>query len=157
MLHTLVRDSIFFLLAPGSLVSVRVGHADEDALLCGDLWLLKTCLPAIHRGSNSTPQRNIRIGGWEKAISEAMKRCEGFERDADADNSSPGTSSSSTLTPELSDSASSPYAQVPTTSVLRNRLVRATRPTSRPDEKPKDLTPHVSLANPGLFPTNCIV
>ena len=79
-----------------------------------------------------------------------MKHREGFERDTDADNSSTGTSTSnsSALTPELSDSVSSSYVQVPATATLRNRLVHATEPTFRPDQKPTDLTPRVLIDHP---------
>jgi sterol O-acyltransferase len=87
-----------------------------------------------------------RVGGWEKAISEAMKRHEGVERETGADNS--GTSSSSTPTQELSDSVSSSYVQVPATATLRNRLVHATGSTSIPDGKPKDLTPCSLIDHP---------
>jgi sterol O-acyltransferase len=80
-----------------------------------------------------------RVGGWEKAISEATNRR--LEREAGADLS-PGTSISSIPTPELSDSASSSYVQVHTTAALRNRL------TSIPDDKPKELTPSALVDHP---------
>lgn len=80
-----------------------------------------------------------RVGGWEKAISDATNRR--LEREAGADFS-PGTSISSIPTPELSDSASSSYVQVHTTAALRNRL------TSIPDDKPKELTPSALVDHP---------
>ncbi|KAF8269797.1 MBOAT, membrane-bound O-acyltransferase family-domain-containing protein [Lactarius quietus] len=88
-----------------------------------------------------------RVGGWETAISEAMSRREGLEREAGADLS-PGTSISSIPTPDLSDSASSSYVQIHTSSTLRNRLIHATEPTSIPDDKPKDLTPRALVDHP---------
>ena len=66
------------------------------------------------------------VGGWVKAISEAMKRRKGLERESDTDSSNTGTSSTSRPSPELSHSVSSSYVQVPTTAALRNRLVHAT-------------------------------
>ena len=81
-----------------------------------------------------------RVGGWDKAISEAITRREGLEREAGADLS-PGTSVSSMPTPELSDSMSASYVQVHTTAALRSRLIHATEPTSISDDNPKDLTP----------------
>ncbi len=88
-----------------------------------------------------------RVGGWEKAISEAMKRREALEREIGADDSSIRTSTSSLLTPELSESAGSSYVQVHTTSTVRNRLAHATEPTSIPVDK-KDLTPQSLVDHP---------
>jgi sterol O-acyltransferase len=88
-----------------------------------------------------------RVGGWEKAISEAMIRREGLEREMGADLS-PGTSISSIPTPDLSESVSSPYVQVHNTAALRNRLIHATEPTSIPDDRPKDLTPRALVDHP---------
>ena len=85
-----------------------------------------------------------RVGGWEKALSEAMKHRESLEREAGADIS-PGTSISSIPTPELSDSASSSYLQVHTAATLRNRLIRASEST---DDKLKDLTPSALVDHP---------
>ncbi|KAI9440588.1 MBOAT, membrane-bound O-acyltransferase family-domain-containing protein [Lactarius indigo] len=87
-----------------------------------------------------------RVGGWEKAISEATKRREVFERETEG--SSTGTSTSSIVTPELSDGVSSSYVQVHNPTVLRNRLTQAIEPVSIPDDKPKDLTPRVLVDHP---------
>ena len=86
-----------------------------------------------------------RVGGWDKAISEAMNRREGFERETDL---SPGTSISSIPTPDLSDSVSSSYVQVHTTAALRSRLIHSTESTSIPDDRPKDLTPRALVDHP---------
>ena len=86
-----------------------------------------------------------RVGGWEKAISEAMERRGCLERETD--NSSTGTSASP-MTPELSDSVSSSYVQVHTPATLRNRLIHATEPASIPDDKPKDSTPRALVDHP---------
>ena len=88
-----------------------------------------------------------RVGGWEKALSDAMKHRESLEREAGADFS-PGTSISSIPTPDLSDSASSSYVQVHTAATLRNRLIHASESTSIPDDKPKDLTPSALVDHP---------
>lgn len=85
-----------------------------------------------------------RVGGFEEAILEAMKYREGLERETDADT---GTNASSP-SQELSDSMSSSYVHVHTTTALRNRLVHATEPTSTPDEKPKDLTLRALVDHP---------
>ncbi|KAH9066709.1 MBOAT, membrane-bound O-acyltransferase family-domain-containing protein [Lactarius vividus] len=85
-----------------------------------------------------------RAGGWEKAISEATKRRETLERETDSSTAS----TSSILTPELSDGVSSSYVQVHNPAVLRNRLTQATEPASIADDKPKDLTPRALVDHP---------
>lgn len=89
-----------------------------------------------------------RVGGWEEAISEALKRREGLERETGADDGSTTTSASPIPTPELSDSVSSSYVQVHTTATLRKRLIHASDPTSISDDKPKDLMPHALVDHP---------
>ncbi|KAI9451689.1 MBOAT, membrane-bound O-acyltransferase family-domain-containing protein [Lactarius psammicola] len=88
-----------------------------------------------------------RVGGWEKAIFEAMKRREVLERETD-NSSSTGASTSPMPTPELSDSVSSSYVQVHIPATLRNRLINATEPTAILDDKPKDLTPRALVDHP---------
>ncbi|KAH9036418.1 MBOAT, membrane-bound O-acyltransferase family-domain-containing protein [Lactarius hengduanensis] len=87
-----------------------------------------------------------RAGGWEKAISDATKRREAFEHQIDSNSTE--TSTSSIVTPELSDGVSSSYVQVHNPAVLRNRLTQVAEPAHIPDDKPKDLTPRALVDHP---------
>ncbi|KAH9040455.1 MBOAT, membrane-bound O-acyltransferase family-domain-containing protein [Lactarius pseudohatsudake] len=87
-----------------------------------------------------------RAGGWDKAISEATKRREALEHETDS--ISTGTTTSSIVTPELSDGVSSSYVQVHDPAVLRNRLTQVTEPAPITDDKPKDLTPRALVDHP---------
>ncbi|KAH9019150.1 MBOAT, membrane-bound O-acyltransferase family-domain-containing protein [Lactarius hengduanensis] len=87
-----------------------------------------------------------RAGGWEKAISEATKHREALEHETDS--ISTGTTTSSIVTPELSDGVSSSYVQVHNPAVLRNRLTQVTEPAPITDDKPKDLTPRALVDHP---------
>ncbi|KAI0255918.1 MBOAT, membrane-bound O-acyltransferase family-domain-containing protein [Lactifluus subvellereus] len=90
-----------------------------------------------------------RVGGWERAISDAKKRREDLELEADTGSSSTGTSSSPFGTLELPEGVSTSYVQLPNAAALRRRLIQVAEPTSVPDgDKPKDVASHPLVHHP---------
>jgi sterol O-acyltransferase len=100
----------------------------------------------------------IRVGGWEMAVFEAKQRREDLERETDTDTINTGTSPSPFGTLELHGGGlNTPYAEIPSAAILRNRLIRvaeAATPseTASDDDKPKDkpsnITSHVLVHHP---------
>ncbi|KAI0272515.1 MBOAT, membrane-bound O-acyltransferase family-domain-containing protein [Gloeopeniophorella convolvens] len=91
-----------------------------------------------------------RVGGWEKAISDARAHREELNREtATADSASTGSSTPLIGTPDMPEGASKSYVDVPVAAALRNRLVRAAEATPVPDdEKPKGAVPHPLVDHP---------
>jgi sterol O-acyltransferase len=99
-------------------------------------------------------EATVRVGGWEKAISDAKRRREDLEHETDTDIVSTGTSPSPFGTFELRDGGlSSSYVEVPSAAVLRNRLIRVTETETvslavSDDDKSKRATSHVLVDHP---------
>ena len=95
-------------------------------------------------------EATLRVGGWEKAISDAKIRQEDLERETDTNSIStgPSPSPSGMWQPPLSTS----YVEVPSAAVLRNRLIHVTETmtseTVLDDAKPKDITSHILVNHP---------
>jgi sterol O-acyltransferase len=96
----------------------------------------------------------LRVGGWEKAITDAKRRLEDLERETDTDSTgtmpSPSPSGNFRL---LNGDSSTPYLQVPSASALRNRLMHVTESettseTVLDDGKPKNATSHILTHHP---------
>jgi sterol O-acyltransferase len=89
------------------------------------------------------------VGGWERAISDATKRREDLEREADSNRSGTESSSWSSGTPELPEGVTTSYEDVPNVTVLRRRLAQIAGSTTVPDdEKPKGVTSHPLVDHP---------
>src|SRR5258708_36158275 len=70
-----------------------------------------------------------RVGGWERAISEAKRRREDLERETDTDSTGTGTGLSPSPSGNLrlpNGDLSSPYLEVPSAAALPNRLIHVT-------------------------------
>jgi sterol O-acyltransferase len=97
-----------------------------------------------------------RVGGWERAISEAKRRREDLERETDTDSTGTGTGLSPSPSGNLrlsNGDLSSPYLEVPSAAALRKRLIHVTETettseTVLDDAKPKDVTSHVLVHHP---------
>jgi sterol O-acyltransferase len=138
-LHTLVRVSNILIC---TLLNLRPFHQTmimkmhsymaTNGYLC---YLSQQSAATLNQLRNATS----RVGGWDKAISDAKKRHEDLEREADASSSSTATSSSPFDTPERPESMSTSYEEVPNVAALRRRLIQVAGPTAVPDDdKPKD-------------------
>ena len=96
----------------------------------------------------------LRVGGWEKAITEAKRRQEDLERETDTDSTGTGPSLSSSGNLQLTGGdLSTSYAEVSSAATLRNRLIRVTETettseTILDDAKPKDITSHLLVSHP---------
>ena len=97
-----------------------------------------------------------RVGGWEKAISDAKRRREDLELELETgtDTISTGTSPSPVGTLELRGGVlGTSYAKVPSAAALRNRLIRVAG-TETPsealsdDDKPNNITSHILVNHP---------
>jgi sterol O-acyltransferase len=99
---------------------------------------------------NQLRDATSRVGGWERAISDAKKRREDLELEADTDSSSTGTSSSPFGTLELPKGVSTSYVEVPDAAALRRRLIQVAEPTSVPDDdkKSKNVASHPLVHHP---------
>jgi sterol O-acyltransferase len=87
-----------------------------------------------------------RVGGWESALSDAKKRREDLEREADSNKSGTETRSLSSGTLELPEAS---YEEVPDTTSLRRRLAQITGSTTvLDDEKPKGVASHPLVDHP---------
>jgi sterol O-acyltransferase len=96
----------------------------------------------------------LRVGGWEKAISDAKRRREDLERETDTDSTGTGPSPSPSGKLRLSgNDLSTSYVEMPPATALRNRLIRVTESettseTVFDDAKPKDITSHLLVNHP---------
>jgi sterol O-acyltransferase len=90
-----------------------------------------------------------RVGGWEKAISDAKKRRADLEREVDSDRGGTETSPSSSGTLELPEGVAASYEEVPNTIALRRRFAQITGSTTVPDdEAPKGVASHPLVDHP---------
>jgi sterol O-acyltransferase len=99
----------------------------------------------------------VRVGGWEKAISDAKRRREELECETDTDTTNTGTSPSPFGTLELRGGAlSTSYAEVPSAVALRNRLMRVTETettsstvsSDKPNDKSNNPNSHILVHHP---------
>ena len=100
-------------------------------------------------------EATLRVGGWEKAISDAKRRREDLEREMDTDSTGtgPSPSPSSGKLQLTGGDLSTSYVEVPSATTLRNRLIHATETetaseTVLDDAKPKDITSHLLVNHP---------
>jgi hypothetical protein len=91
------------------------------------------------KSTNQLCDTTSRVGGWERAISDATERQEDLGREADTDGSSTKTTSPSPGTLELLGGVTAPYEKVPNAATLRRHLIQVNGSTSvLDDDKPKN-------------------
>ena len=95
-------------------------------------------------------EATLRVGGWEKAISDAKRRREDLERETDTESTGTGPTPSPSGKLQLTGGdLSTSYVEVPSAATLRNRLTHASETETILDEaKPKDMTPHLLVNHP---------
>jgi sterol O-acyltransferase len=95
-------------------------------------------------------EATLRVGGWEKAISDAKRRREDLERETDTDSTGTGLTPSPSGKLQLTGGdLNTSYVEVPSAATLRNRLTHVTETeTVLDDAKPKDMTSHLLVNHP---------
>jgi sterol O-acyltransferase len=148
-LHTLVRVSNILIYIPlnfrpfhQTMIMKMHSYMATNGYLC---YLSQQSAATLNRLRDATSH----VGGWDKAISDAKKRREDLEREADTGSSSAETSSSPFDMLELPESMSTSYEEMPDVAALRRRLIQVAEPTAVPgDDKPKDAASHPLVDHP---------
>jgi sterol O-acyltransferase len=95
-----------------------------------------------------------RVGGWEKAMADAKRRRDDLERETDTEITSTGTSPSPfSIIGLRNGGVSPPYAEVPSATALRNRLIHVAAAETASeivsdDDKPKHIPSHILVHHP---------